>query len=243
MLNKPATVSAAGEREHFSQSIDWEADRQDRIERSERRAWLIAGIASGLAAVSVIGMATLVPLKRVVPYVFEVDKATGNAELVTAVDGKRTVEYQDLLDKHWAKAYVTARETYMYRLLQADYDTTLGLSTNEVGQAYAKQFDGEDALDKTLGAGTEIRVKILSITLAGDTTGTKAVIRFQKTRSNLQSGVVDPVQFYVATLAYEYKPSQHGREKDLIENPLGYRVTSYRVDAEISTEARPPVAQ
>ena len=26
-----------------------------------------------------------------------------------------------------------------------------------------------------------------------------------------------------------------GQEKDLIQNPLGYKVTSYRVDAEIGT--------
>ncbi|ESQ92561.1 virB8 family protein [Asticcacaulis benevestitus] len=234
MLDKPATVSAAGERDFYAQSIDWEADRQDRIERSERRAWCVAAVASVTAVIAVIGMASLLPLKKIVPYVFEVDKATGNAELITAVGDGKTVEYQDLLDKHWAKSYVTAHETYMYRLLQADYDTTLGLSANDVGQAYARQFEGPDALDKKLGANSEVRVKVLSITLAKDATGTKAVVRFQKTLSHNESGVTEPPQFYVATLAYEYKPSQHGSEKDLIENPLGYRVTSYRVDSEIT---------
>ncbi|BEV13145.1 type IV secretion system protein (plasmid) [Asticcacaulis sp. DW145] len=243
MLKKPATVSATGEQDFYDQSQDWEADRQDRLERSERRAWLVAGVASVIAAISVISMATLVPLKRTVPYVFEVDQATGNAELISAADGGRKVGYQDLLDKHWAKAYVTARETYMYRLLQADYDKTLSLSANDVGQAYAKQFDGPEALDKKLGTANEVRVKIRSITLSPDASGTKAVVRFQKTLNHIESGVVEAPQFYVATFAYEYLPSQHGREKDLIENPLGYRVTSYRVDSELSSEATPPAGQ
>jgi type IV secretion system protein VirB8 len=34
--------------------------------------------------------------------------------------------------------------------------------------------------------------------------------------------------------------SMKGQERDLIQNPLGYKVTSYRVDAEIGT-ASPPV--
>jgi len=47
-------------------------------------------------------------------------------------------------------------------------------------------------------------------------------------------------------MAYEYKPSMFGREKDLIRNPMGYRVTAYRVDGELSpviTQAPQPSTQ
>jgi type IV secretion system protein VirB8 len=46
--------------------------------------------------------------------------------------------------------------------------------------------------------------------------------------------MADPPQYFVATMAYEYKPTMFGKERDLIQNPLGYRVTSYRVDSELA---------
>ncbi|MDI7776572.1 type IV secretion system protein [Asticcacaulis sp. EMRT-3] len=245
MFEKPAAVSPNGETAFYGQARDWEADRQARLEQSERRAWRVAVGACVVAILAVIGIATMAPFKRTVPYVFEVDKATGNTELVDAVGARTTIGYQELLDKHWAQVYVIARESYMYRLLQTDYDTTLGLSTDEVARGYAKTFTGPNALDTKLGASTEIRVTILSITLSQDSVSPEAVVRFEKTTNHLQSGISDPPQVYVATLAYDYKPSMFGKEKDLINNPLGYAVTSYRVDPEIatSTEAQPPEAQ
>ena len=37
---------------------------------------------------------------------------------------------------------------------------------------------------------------------------------------------------YVATLAYEFRPETRQRLQDVWANPLGFVVTSYRVDAE-----------
>ncbi len=38
---------------------------------------------------------------------------------------------------------------------------------------------------------------------------------------------------FVATIAYRFESSRTGREKDLIENPLGFKVIAYRTDAEM----------
>jgi type IV secretion system protein VirB8 len=50
---------------------------------------------------------------------------------------------------------------------------------------------------------------------------------------------------HVATLQYEYRPSAMTREIDRLENPFGFVVTAYRVDAELaapmpSAQAQPP---
>jgi type IV secretion system protein VirB8 len=50
---------------------------------------------------------------------------------------------------------------------------------------------------------------------------------------------------HVATLQYEYRPSAMSREIDRLENPFGFVVTAYRVDAELaapmpSAQAQPP---
>jgi type IV secretion system protein VirB8 len=44
---------------------------------------------------------------------------------------------------------------------------------------------------------------------------------------------------HVASLVYEYQPKVLAKEKDRIENPLGFVVTAYRSDPEM---ASPPLA-
>jgi type IV secretion system protein VirB8 len=125
--------------------------------------------------------------------------------------------------------------------LQYDYDTVLRLSDDLVARDYARLYEGVEARDKKYGSNVEMRVKILSITLPPDEQG-KVVVRFEKTVKRLEANTIDTPQTFVATLAYTFKPSMFGKEKDLIENPLGYKVTSYRVDSELST-ATPKAAQ
>ena len=229
-------VVAPGEEDAFYRAgQDWEADRQQRYERSERRAWLAAGGFAIVAVAAVIGMASMAPFKRVVPYVFAVDRASGNVEVVNAADDRAPVGYQELLDKHWAQRYVIARESYSWKLLQSDYDTVLALSSDPVGREFAKVYDGANARDKKYGSGVELRVRVLSVTLASDDAGQKAVVRFEKTAKRTEADAADTPQYFVSTIAFEYKPSMIGREKDLIQNPLGYRVLSYRVDPEIAS--------
>ena len=239
-MAEPTTVKASDEQTFYDQGRDWETDKSIRLEQSERRAWWVAGIACVLAFGLGIGLACLAPLKSTIPYVFSVDRATGNVELVSAADDRTVMGYQELLDKHWTQKYVIARESYYFRLLQADYDTVLSMSADEVGRDYARIYDGPNARDKKLGSGMELKVKVLSVTLNADAVGLKATVRFDKTPKRTEDEASDLPQYFIATLAYEYRMSMKGQEKDLIQNPLGYKVTSYRVDAEIGT-ASPPV--
>jgi type IV secretion system protein VirB8 len=235
MQNKePSLVKTSDESAFLRDSVNWEDDKVATSKKSERTAWIIAIIGVAISIIAVIGMATLAPLKRVVPYVFAIDKATGNIEFINAADDRATTGYQELLDKHWAQRYVISRESYNYKLLQNDYDTVLSLSADDVGREYAKLYDGANARDKKYGAGIEMKVQVLSITLAQDGAGSKAVVRFQKTTRRIESDTADAPTYFVATFAYEYKPSMFGKEAELIRNPLGYKVTSYRIDSEIA---------
>lgn len=234
---KRDTVEAVGAHASlFSRGLDWEADRSARLAASERRAWVVAGVASALCVILVIALAALSPLRVRVPYVFALDKASGNVELVQAVDDRTTVGYQELVDKHFTTRYVVARESYVFKLLQLDYDLVLALSTDELGREYARQYEGANARDKRLGPHVEIRTEVRSVTLARDGVSTKAVVRFEKT---MRRGEGDPgrSETFVATMTYEYKPSMLGTERDLIANPLGFRVTTYRVDAELPSSS------
>jgi type IV secretion system protein VirB8 len=233
-MRDAATVGPGAERAHFQEARGWEADLESRRIKSERRAWMVASVACTLAVVAVVGLATLAPFRRNIPYLFAMDKTTGNIEFVGALDDRRIEGYQELLDKHWAQRYIVARESYNYRLLQADYDTVLGLSSEAVGRDFAKLYEGPNARDARYGATVEMKVAVLSIQLSKNAIGRQAVVRFSKTSRRIDSDANEPTQYYVATIAYEYLPSMFGKERDLIANPLGYNVTSYRVDAELA---------
>lgn len=215
----------------MKQGQSWEADRETQRLKSERRAWMVAGVATSVAVLALVAVVSMLPLKTTVPYILYVDKVNGNTEIVNAIN-EREVGYRELNEKHWSSKYVVSRESYMYTLLQYDYDTVLALSSDDVGRTYAKQFEGDGAKDKKLGPGTEERVKIISVVIPPDNAG-KAVIRFEKSIKRTNAEQFDPPQTYVATMAYEFKPTMRGREKDLLQNPLGFKVTSYRVDIEI----------
>jgi type IV secretion system protein VirB8 len=146
----------------------------------------------------------------------------------------------DVLDRHWAVEYVRSRERYDWNLLQFDYDTVLRYSDEAVARRYAAQFEGANALDKQLGAATELRINIVSVTLPAGDHG-KAVVRFERSVVKRESGVPEAALRFIATLAFRYAPSSLTQERDLIENPLGFRVTSYLVDREMVDPALSPV--
>ena len=217
----------------LAESRDWEADRLYRIERSERRAWFVAGCSGLITAVAIAALVALMPLKRVVPYVYAIDRQTGELTIMDAANQRQIAGNQDLLDKHFASAYVVARESYEWKLLQADYNDTVAFSSPLVGRDYAARFDGPKAVNKIWGPNTERHVTITSIQLAPDAIGKKAVVRYTIQQRDAQSNTLSPTEHYIATIAYEYHPNRTGKEQDLIRNPLGFTVTGFRADPEI----------
>ncbi len=204
-----------------------------RIERSERRAWFVAGCSCLVTAIAVAALVALMPLKRVVPYVYAVDRQTGELTVMDAANQRQVAGNQDLLDKHFASAYVVARDSYDWKLLQNDYNDTVAFSSTQVARDYAVRFDGARAVNKVWGANTERRVTVTSIQLAPDAISKKAVVRYTVQQRDLQTNNLQPLEHYIATIAYEYHPNRTGKEQDLIRNPLGFTVTGFRADPEI----------
>lgn len=227
------TVSPQDAQAYFGKALDWEADKTARVERSERRAWTVAIGSSILTAISLAALVTLLPLKRVVPYVYSVDNATGELTIMDAANERQSISNQALLDKHFANAYVLAREAYDWKLLQSDYDNTMAFSSPQVGADYAQRFNGAKAINKVWGQNTERLVTITSIQLAPDAVSRKVVVRYQVQQRDIQTNTLQPLEHYIATIAYEYHPQRTGKEQDLIRNPLGFTVTSFRADPEI----------
>jgi type IV secretion system protein VirB8 len=220
----------AGDLEQYlEESRGLERDYLEELVRSRRAAWRVAAGAAVLVAAALAAVVALVPLKRVEAFVLRVDNATGAVDLVTTLrDGQAS--YGEVVDRYFLNKYVLARESYDYETLQTAYDTTALMSSGEVQREYAALFDGPKARDKVLANRVRVVVKVRSI--APGTTRNTAVVRFA-TRAAHADGTSEPEESLVATIGFRYVGGAM-HEQDRLVNPLGFQVTSYRVDPEIA---------
>lgn len=213
----------------FDKGSQWDADKIRDLEVGRKRdKRIIFALGFCLVAVSV-SLATLAPLRRTVPYVVMKDSQTGNVEVLQSFDN-RTVGNQELMDKYWARLYVQAREQYNWYLVGSDYELVQRLTDSAIFPEYGGQFAGEQGLDKVFGNFTERRIKVLAVT-PSPTNPNQMVVRFERTTTS-RGMVAETPTIFTANIAFRYVPKTFGAEADLIRNPVGYQVYSYRRDFE-----------
>ncbi|MES2206788.1 MAG: type IV secretion system protein [Pseudomonadota bacterium] len=211
----------------MSAAAAFEKSRIAEVEQSRTIAWRVA-YGSGIAAIlAIAAFCLMTPLKTAVPYVIRVDNHTGATDIVTVLkDAKNT--YGEVTDKYFLAQYVRYRENYDWDTIQATYDATNLLSSNAVQSEFKLFYDKPDAPHKILRDKSKVSVTINAITFIGEV----AQIRFEKNTLPVggQSTPSTPVRL-IATIAYKYENTPI-KEKDRLINPLGFQVTSYRVDPE-----------
>lgn len=197
----------------------------------QRRAALfgwMAGLSLAVALCAVGAMAALLPLKEIRPYVVMVDRQTGESELVVSTRPADLAE-TDAVRQAELVRYVTERETYdtadnrerIPAVLATSQDqaaTSLRSLWTQASEQYPPALYGEDSL---------IRVKVRSVAILNDAT---AQVRF--TRTLEQPGLQPVVRAFVATVGFAFQPRVERTLEAVWQNPLGFTVTSYRIDAE-----------
>ncbi|ENW0216626.1 virB8 family protein [Campylobacter jejuni] len=214
----------------FNSAMDYEASFRYLIDKSNKRAWLIAFVSIFIAIISIVAVVLLTPLKTIEPYVIRVDNTTGMVDILTMLDEKE-IKANEALDKYFISTYVKAREGYYYDLLNQDYLLTQLMSSEKVANEYRALYEGDNARDQILKNSNEVSVQILSIVL-GESNGVKtATVRAIITTKNLTSkGTTQATK--VITLSYDYILAKASEENRIL-NPLGFKVTNYRIDEEI----------
>lgn len=215
----------------------WEVDRSLMLERSERRAWLVAvsGLALGLIGIAAVFVQG--PLRRVVEVPIVVDRVTGETTIQQRLNVE-TIPPMEALDKHNLANFVRAREGYSWMFLQRDFDEVARMAVPAVFNAYNQQFQGEAALQKKVGASEDWRIRIVSVQLAAaGRRGNKgeATVTYDKVVHLADRNLPDVTTRHVASVVYEYQPKVLAKERDRIENPFGFVVTAYRSDPEIAS--------
>jgi type IV secretion system protein VirB8 len=241
MAQKPEKSKAVLEKEYFKEARSWDEDTTARIKKSEKRAWLVAGVAIALAVIEGFALASMAPLKTVEPFVVRVDNNTGLVDVVSVLaetDGEVKQEAQEALDKYWLGQYIQHRERYQWDT--RDYDRRMVglLSGSSIQQEYADYTDPKrnpSAPVATYGQNAEVETHVKSISfinsgeIVNEERRVTALVRYIKTVK--RPGEINAVTHWGATVTFVYRNAAM-KVEDRLKNPLGFQVIGYRNDQE-----------
>lgn len=230
-----------------ARSVSFETTIADIARQSERRAWFVAFGAILLSLILAAGYFYMLPLKEKVPYLVMADAYTGTSTVARLNENfdNRNITTSEAINRSNIAHFIMARESYDVALmLLRDWTTVYTMSSPQVASGYTTLHARNNMSSpyNTYGKERAIRVNLLSTVLIGGGDGNPpkgATVRFQRSLYDKKTGSFQPLDSKIATLEFAYKSNLKMDEKDRIENPLGFQVTSYRVDNDYA--ASPPV--
>lgn len=223
-------------------AVNYETTIADLAIRSARRAWFVAFAAILMSLLLAGGYYYMLPLKEKIPFLVMADAYTGNAT-VARLEGDfmdRSVTASEAINRSNVAHFVMMRESYDYSMMVLrDWRAVHSMSTAEVNVDYDNLYSKNNPSNPyTLyGRRSAIRVKILSISFIGGsaTVAPKgATVRFQRSLYDKNNGAVKQLDSKIATMEFKYNKNLRLEERDRIENPLGFQVTSYRVESDFA---------
>lgn len=220
-------------KDYFREARTWADDRQAQDTRSKRIAWIIAGIATTIAALEAIALAGLAPLKTVVPQMVLVDRQTGH---VTSLDPAKPLQLapDSALARSMLAQYVTARESLDRATIASDYRKVALWSGETARSTYLALMDVNNPSNPLarMGQGASLRTQIKSVSLMENG---QALVRYDLMLMN-ETGTASRPMPFVSVIRYRFRDRPLA-DSDRFINPLGFEVLRYRKDAEA-----PPIA-
>jgi type IV secretion system protein VirB8 len=215
--------------EYYKDAESWATDRDRSADTSRKIAWIVAGVAAGIALLEAIALVLLVPLKTVQPYTLLVDKQTGYVQALKPLE-RQTVTPDEALTRSFLAQYVIAREGFDIDSLQGTYRRVALWSSGEARNRYLGDMQATNPLSPLANlprkALVEVEVRSIS-SLNADT----ALVRYSTTRSD-PGGQRQAPQPWAAVVRYSFS-GEAMTSADRLLNPLGFQVVRYRRDAEM----------
>lgn len=203
---------------------------------SARRAWMVAAVAGAISVLLAAALILILPIRETQVFTVLVDRQTGAAENILQV-APTGIEDQEALKQSLLVAYVSDREGYFLPGIQSRLESVQRRSTGAAEESlrllWSKGGGNQAYPPDVYGPGAEVSVTVRRITFLSPKV---AQVRFLKTlRKTRQAPVTQP---FVATVEFTFTPKTERTLAHVWENPLGFTVSAYRVDAE-TLEATP----
>jgi type IV secretion system protein VirB8 len=179
----------------------------------------------------------MLPLKEVVPYTVLVDKQTGYVETARGVQLGALAEDQAVVESMLAQ-YVLARETFDPADFKERYERVALWSLGAARDGYVGQFQSgsADSILRDLRPGSTVKVAVKNIELLTDGT---ARVRFETQRRDANAQPVSTDWQSIVSFRFTGQPMKN---EDRLLNPLGFQVTGYRRDSEMTAAPAPVTA-
>lgn len=214
---------------YYEAGEDWEYETYLRLTQSKRRAWVVAGVASAVAVLSLLALVLLLPLKEFAPYVVTVHDGTGYLEVTRGLAPGDLSEDEAVTSANIVRC-LTAHETFDATDYRENYDYVNLCMADEALENYRRLFSNDHPENpiKQYGYDTTVRVQIKSLQLLTQET---AQVRFQTIKTTAGR---EEIEHWIAVLTFRYvqKPTALA---DRFQNPLGFQITRYRRDQELVT--------
>ena len=218
--------------EYYKKGETWDQEVIANALLSRNRAWIMAFFCMGIAALSLLTLILILPLKTFEPYVVTVDQTTGYLEVTKGLYDGNLTQDEALTQANLVK-YVSLREQYNPAILKENYEAVELMSEGEALKEFQELWSGTnpDNPSRKLGAKASIDIKIKSVSFINDKTASVRFMREVRENDRIKTGHFNAViQFQ-----YSQKPMQM---KDRFSNPLGFQVTHYRINPEVLERVR-----
>ena len=222
---------------YFLEAASWDADRTERMARSERKAWFVAAGACTTAVLSIVAIFTMLPLKRVDPFVIRVDNTTGVVDVVPVYEG--TTAIPQTVTRYFLNHYVTVCERFTFSTAESDYNECGAFHGPQRNQEWSAAWDRTNPQSplNTYKDGSTVSIQVTAITFFTRASGTEDLAQVRYIKSKRLAGVGEEQRSYwIATIQYGYaEPSKEPKVRRW--NPLGFKVVDFRREVEAMAPA------
>ena len=213
-------------RPYFTDGETWDQEIFANISLSKNRAWLLAFFCLGITTLAILALVLLLPLKTFAPYIITVDKSTGYVEVTKGLyDGELTID--DAVTESNLVRYVSTRESYNPSILRENYNAVTLMSAGTAIKEFQQLWDGKNPDNPSVKMGklATIDIKIKSVSFLNERTASVRFLREYRESDQVRTSDWNAVMDF----QYVKKPM---KMEDRFQNPLGFQITSYRVNPE-----------
>ena len=224
---------------YFEEARTWDADRLRQGQRTLRLALTVAG-AGWLAVLFLAGaLMSLMPLKRVEPFVVRVDNATGVVDIVPVYTGRSGVP--EAVTRYLLTHYVTVCERFNFSTAESDYEECGAFHTAQRNAAWYALWNPNNPSSplNVYKDGTSVRAQVTSVSFFKRASGVGDLAQVRYIKAKRAAGATtEDTTHWIATLQYAYAdPSSDPKIRGW--NPLGFKIVDFKPEPEVLPDAAP----
>jgi len=214
--------------ESLDKDINWSSSRYSTVVAQRNTLLLFTLILLVAISVSILAIFKISTNSTIEPFVIEIEKKSGIVQLVDPVTVKQ-YSADKVLNYHFIAEYIKAREVFDKYNYNYNYYTKVRLfSSSNVYNEFRNYISSQnmDDLFNLYSGFVENKFKIRSIQkLYDDTFQVRFTVEFiRKDGSSVRKNKI-------VIMSYKYASLEMNDQQRYV-NPLGFQVTSYRVDDE-----------